>query len=311
MTTNSFKDQLKEPWKDMSVEVLEKEYSPSKWSKRLGPDDIIPAHVKLANDLSEAARKEVPNRLNLSYGSGEKMVLDVFGEDLPGESHVLIYVHGGYWQELSKQLSEYVVQPLYRSKIVVVVVEYELAPKGTVASIVEEVQGAILWTCNFAQARGSRGVVLCGHSAGGHLITQGLSATEKGSSTANDFAKYKDLIKGCIPISGVFDLRPLVNTYVNNPLNLTESSAWELSPFAKMSEITRDWPKLKLLVAVGDQESPEFQRQSKEYYQSCLKAGLKAEYILVNSADHFNIVEDLALDEFSLTKKIIEFIQNI
>ncbi|XP_066980986.1 kynurenine formamidase [Macrobrachium rosenbergii] len=305
---NCFKDDLNAPWRDMTVEVLEREYSPSQWSKRLSAQDIIPAHIEMVNRLSEASRKEVPSRQNLAYGSGAKMVLDVFGEDLPGAS-VFVYIHGGYWQELSKDLSAYVVQPLYKNGILSVVVEYELAPKATVASIVEEVRGAIVWTCNFAQTRGSRGVVLCGHSAGGHLITQVLSG--KGSQNENDFAKYKDLIKGCIPISGVFDLRPLVKTYVNDPLKLTESSAWELSPFARISEFARDWQKLNLLVAVGDQDSPEFQRQSKEYHRRCLQAGMKTEYMVVNSADHFKIVEDLARGEFSLTKKIVEFIKHL
>ncbi|XP_064095258.1 LOW QUALITY PROTEIN: kynurenine formamidase-like, partial [Macrobrachium nipponense] len=247
--------------KDMTVE----EYSPSQWSERLSAQDIISAHVELVRKLSEASRTEVPNRLNVSYGSGEKMG------------------SGCVWKKIYQEVA-------------------------TVASIVEEVRKPLSGLCKLAQTRGSKGVVLCGHSAGGHLVfymeiknlwkllsficfPQVLSVAGKGSLNGNNLAKYKDLIKGCIPISGVFDLRPLVKTYVNEPLNLTESSAWELSPFAGISEFAQDWQKLTLMVAVGDQESPEFQRQSKEYYQRCLQAGMKTEFMLVNSADHFNIVE--------------------
>lgn len=294
------------PWRKMSLQELEKVCSPSRWSKRFSADDIIPAHIKSVTESSKASKAAVPNRLNIAYGPKPRMKLDVFGEDLPAESGMLVYVHGGYWQQLHKDISSYVVQPLYKSGIVTVVVGYDLAPQVTLKDIVSEVNVAVVWACDLARKRGSKGVVLSGHSAGGHLITEVLSTTEKGK----ELSKQKDIIRGAVPLSGVFDVRPLVQTYVNKPLELTESTAWTLSPMGKIGDFAQVLPHVKLLVAVGSCESPEFIRQSKEYFQKCVEAGLEASYEEVEAADHFSIVEDLAKADFSLTRKIIAFVMN-
>ena len=74
----------------------------------------------------------------------------------------------------------------------------------------------IKWACKVARNRGSF-VVVSGWSAGGHLITQALSCMNLEEKTEGNF----DLVKGIVTFSGVFDVRPLVKTYVNEPLQLT------------------------------------------------------------------------------------------
>ncbi|XP_069998581.1 kynurenine formamidase [Penaeus vannamei] len=122
----------KEDWTNMNKKDLEEQYSPSRWSKRYAHDEIIDAHVKEAARLSKAARADLPRppRLDVPYGSAPRAKVDVFGEDLPGDSPIMVYVHGGYWQELSKDLSAYPVAPLYKAGILSVIVGYDLAPQG-------------------------------------------------------------------------------------------------------------------------------------------------------------------------------------
>ncbi|XP_071545252.1 kynurenine formamidase isoform X2 [Panulirus ornatus] len=253
-------------WRSMNVEELELQYSPSKWSKRLSAEEIISADLRVTQERSQAAKRAVKHRLNISYAEGPLAKLDVFGEDLPQVS---------------------------------------------VEKIVAEVEAAVIWTCKLARERGSKGVFLAGWSAGGQLITQVLSKIPFAAKNSQDtnLTLYKDLILGGVTISGVFDLRPLVSTYVNDPLQLTESTAWALSPLSGLDRLSRTWPKLRLLVAVGEQDSPEFRRQSWQYTQKCKTSGLKAEYVEVDGVDHFNIVEDLARKDFSLVKKILAFVE--
>lgn len=43
--------------------------------------------------------------------------------------------------------------------------------------------------------------------------------------------------------------------------------------------------------------------------QECKTAGLKVEYVEIDQADHFNIVEDLAREDFTLVKKVAAFVE--
>lgn len=40
------------------------------------------------------------------------------------------------------------------------------------AQMVEETRECLIWACKFAKERGSKGIVLMGHSAGAHLCAQ-------------------------------------------------------------------------------------------------------------------------------------------
>jgi arylformamidase len=93
-----------------------------------------------------------------------------------------------------------------------------------------------------------------GHSAGGHLTTMLMAALWP----VFDRSLPKDLWKGGLAISGVYDLRPLVNVdWLNGDLRLDEESALRLSP-AFLPPATR----APVMTCVGRDESSEFRRQN-------------------------------------------------
>jgi len=57
--------------------------------------------------------------------------LDVYEDGLTSSDYTFVYIHGGYWQELNKDISAYCVEPLVNAGIRVVIPGYDLAPKGT------------------------------------------------------------------------------------------------------------------------------------------------------------------------------------
>jgi arylformamidase len=70
-----------------------------------------------------------------------------------------------------------------------------------------------------------------------------------------------------ILVSGVFDLRPLVQTDINDNLKLDLKSATKFSPL-----LTSDTPiatgrrqNLKVFILYGENESPAFKQQSEDY----------------------------------------------
>ncbi|XP_021938420.1 kynurenine formamidase isoform X3 [Zootermopsis nevadensis] len=277
------------------------QYSPSFWSQRFqDPAAVIANHIQLITAASDAARKEVPVECGVKYGPKEGQILDLFGgKSLPHDAPILVYIHGGYWQELSRDISAYCVVPQYQSGIRVIILGYDLAPRVKLSEIVEEIKEAAEYILNMAAKFGTRSLWFCGHSAGAQLVAMLL------------FSKWLDqlddsvfrLLKGFVLISGVYDLTPLVSTYINNSLKLSSQEARSLSPL--LLDITSPAvTKLRILVAVGDHDSPEFQRQSYEFAEKLRQHSQQVEYMTVAGVDHFDIVENLQQKDFILTKII-------
>lgn len=100
--------------------------------------------------------------MNIQYGELEDEKYDLFGTDLPSgissiikilqiiyyveflDAPILIYIHGGYWQDLNKNISSYMVAPLYKNKIKVIVIGYTLCPQVKVFDIMQQIKKAVL-----------------------------------------------------------------------------------------------------------------------------------------------------------------------
>ncbi|PNF33147.1 hypothetical protein B7P43_G14454 [Cryptotermes secundus] len=188
-------------------------------------------------------------------------MLDVFGgQSLSHDAPILVYIHGGYWQELNRDMSAYCVMPQYQSGIRVIIVGYDLTPKVKLSEIVEEIKEAAEYILNMAAKFGARSVWFCGHSAGAHLVAMLLFSGWLDQLDDNMCCT----VKGFVLISGIYDLTPLVSTYINDALKLSSEEARSLSPM--LLNITSPlMTKLKVLVAVGEHDSLQFQRQSCEF----------------------------------------------
>ncbi|KAA8595167.1 hypothetical protein FQN60_012302 [Etheostoma spectabile] len=311
-------------WTELKEEELEKQYSPSWWSHRMSADDVIKAHVKALKEGTERARGLAQTLLNVPYGEGDGEKLDVYipstnSLDVP----LVIYLHGGYWQFLSKEESGFMAVPLVDKGVVVVAVGYDIAPKGNMDLMVSQVRRSVVSVVQ--QYSHISGLYLCGHSAGAHLAAMVLST---------DWSEYSitPQIKGAFLVSGIYDLLPILSTYVNEPLKMTEyqlssaglscQSVFD-SSVPRVSHVGREVavrnspsklvPQLKLsfsschiVVAVAENDSPEFRRQSEEYYKTLKASGLDVTLEDVANTDHFSIIEQLVDQEYHLTKLLLK-----
>ena len=55
-----------------------------------------------------------------------------------------------------------------------------------------------------------------------------------------------------------------------------------------------------MLLAVGADESPEFHRQSREFARIWGQAGLSIDYLAIDGANHFTVLEQFASSESQL-----------
>jgi arylformamidase len=143
--------------------------------------------------------------------------------------------------------------------IAVAVVDYGLAPRYPMETIVRQNLRAIAWMWLNAAGLGIARdrIVVSGHSAGGHLTGMMLAARWD----EYDPRLPRGLLKGGVAISGLFDLEPIRHApYLNADLQLTLDRVAPLSPLYMTP--ASDAP---LITAVGGDESDEFRRQTLEF----------------------------------------------
>ncbi|XP_042658709.1 kynurenine formamidase isoform X3 [Tyto alba] len=287
-------------WRDMPAEALEHQYSPSRWSPRLGTDTVIQAHIAATAAGTRRARAAAQTSLHVPYGDGDGEKLDVyFPADPSGTFPVLVYIHGGYWQCLSKDEAGFAAPPLVSRGVAVVAVGYDTAPKGRMDDMVLQVRRSLAFLLR--RYPGIGGLYLCGHSAGAHLAAMVLS------TDWTEFGVVPD-IKGAVLVSGIYDLEPILHTYVNDALNMSREVAQRNSPMLRVAPAAPAAAACEVLVAVAQHDSPEFRRQSQEYGQALRAAGWSVSMLDLAGVDHFDIIEKLSEESYILTQVILNMI---
>ncbi|XP_011554921.3 kynurenine formamidase [Plutella xylostella] len=285
--------------------ALERQYTPSAWSRRFpAPQQVLQHHVRLVTTESEKAINSVPHKLEIEYGSTPGQKLDIFGTDLPDDSPILVFVHGGYWQELSREVSRYPAPPLHRSRVKTVVVGYDLCPVATLAEIVDQVASAAKFVFEYAEKMDSRGVYFAGHSAGAHLVAKLLS-----NADFLETVPGAQRLQGAFLVSGVYDLRELVHTSVNDLVQLPHEWAVPLSP--QFDSFTHLQKKVRIYILAAQDDSETFKKQSREFYEllhtTCLMQNIYLE--IKDQMDHFDIVECFASEDNYLKNLLVHDIR--
>jgi len=187
----------------MGKEKLEREYSPSSCI-----DDIAVPLGKYSS-LSHAARVNLKDQChrNVKYGPEERAHMDIFAPKGDGPFPVHIFIHGGYWQELSKEESSFAAPNFLDHNIIFIALDYTLAPDASLSQIIDQVRQGMRWIVSHIDAYGGDkdNITLSGSSAGAHLVAEILNG-DGGHCP----------VKGACMVSGIYDLRPLVLTYVIN-----------------------------------------------------------------------------------------------
>jgi arylformamidase len=234
----------------------------------------LPA-IRAAWAKQSAAALARPHVLDQRYGAGGRETLDLFfaaNRNAP----TLVFIHGGYWQANDKENFRFVVDGPLTHGINVALLEYTLAPQARMNQIVQEVRRGVKWLAEHLGEFGAdpKRIILCGHSAGGHLTAMAAADPEVWCG---------------LSISGLFDLQPIRLCYLNSKLGLDEVEADRNSPLRNLP--ARAAP---LLIAYGDAELPELQRQSVEFAQAWTGKGLAGAPFAVPGANHFTVVDELA-----------------
>jgi arylformamidase len=250
----------------------ELEYSPS--SRVASIDDELRRYAEVSREAMALPHRRLttgPAGERAGEGAGEGAI--VF--EGPAGAPLHVFVHGGYWQALSAADSLMPAPELVAAGWSFAAIDYVLAPRATIPEQIDQCARAVRAVIDELHPPA---VVLSGSSAGAHLaahVAQRMSRPDAPHHTAT--------VDRLVLLSGIYDLRPLVATYVNEPLGMDDdtASAWSVS--------LDERPSLDLHVLHGEHETVAFKAQSAR-----LAAAWGVPVVEVVGRNHFDLVLDLA-----------------
>jgi len=260
-------------------DLLSREYN----NRELVPDH--PQYFARWAEGSARARATMTCYLDRDYGPAPGEKLDIFPAR-KGDGSVLMFIHGGYWRSLDKRDFAYLAPAWVDAGVSLALVNYDLCPQVTVEEIVRQMLRASAWLYRHAEEYGmdEERLFVSGWSAGAHLTAMAMAALWP----VYESQLPKDLFKGGLAVSGIYDLRPLVQLdFLNADLRLDDAAALKVSP-AFLPPATR----APLYTCVGGAESSEFKRQNALIAQRWRSA--VAGDIAMPGHNHFSVVDELA-----------------
>jgi arylformamidase len=242
---------------------------------------------------SASAIEALRPSLDIRYGPGPKETLDLFLPAAPARG-TLMYIHGGYWRALDKADHAFVAPVFVAAGFAVAVINYDLCPDVTIATIVDQCRRAVTFLVQHGPASGVPApLVIAGHSAGGHLVAMMYTTDWQAEGLS------QRPFEGGVSLSGVHDLTPLVLFSHNADFRLDDAEAARMSPINHEPRV--DVP---LVVAVGAMETPEFVRQSRLLWDAWPRQHLADAQGPLEIADrhHYTVVLDYTDAASALTQ---------
>ncbi|MBK8455470.1 MAG: alpha/beta hydrolase [Thiofilum sp.] len=221
------------------------------------------------------------------YGELERESIYVFHPNTSSVSGLAIFVHGGYWMAFDASYWSHLAKGALAQGWVVAMPSYTLAPHARISAITQQIGKAI----NYLAERYTGAIHLAGHSAGGHLVTRMMC--EDSPLTPAVQARLKRVLS----ISGLHDLRPLLQTTMNQTLQLDR---WEAR--SESVALLFPLPEVELRCWVGANERPEFIRQTDLLVNLWGSLNVKVKGVYAPHEHHFSVINDLARADSALVQ---------
>ena len=266
-------------WLDMDQKALDDAYDQSVWA----PNHV---HVsKRRSAWSESTRNRLkPDRV--AYGPTEIEQLEIYKTHL-GNAPIRIFIHGGAWRGGSAKESGYPAEMFVSNGAHYVAVDFDSVENtdGNLMPMVNQVRRAVAWVYQNAASFGGdpNRVYLAGHSSGAHLGGVVLV-----TDWQKEFGLPMNIVKGGVLMSGMYDLKPVRLSKRSKYVKFSDEIEQELSTQRHLDKLNTP-----IILAHGTLESPEFQRQTREFAAAVKAAGKPVQLIVGEGYNHFELPETL------------------
>ena len=235
---------------------------------------------------SELARRRLGAPQRLAYGTGKNEKLDFFQCKKP-DAPVNVFIHGGAWRTGEARNYAFPAEALVRAGAHYVAIDFDnvIEAEGSLFVMADQVRRALAWVyvnCSRFGADPNR-MYVSASSSGEHL--GGVAAT---TDWKKDFNLPADCVKGYVLVSGMYDLRGPRLSKRSAYVKFTDDMEMALSPRRHAARVTAP-----IVLVCGSLETPEFQRQSREFADALRQAGKPADLVLAQGYNHFEIAETL------------------
>jgi arylformamidase len=288
-------------WLDMDQKELDDAYDQTVYA----PNQQLLAKRRAAASAATLERLGPP--LRLAYGPTGHEKLDIY-KTHKLDAPVNVYVHGGAWRNGQAKDFAAPAEMFVNAGANFVVLDFIQVQEagGNLLPMARQVRSAVAWVYKNAASFGAdpNRIYITGHSSGAHL-----SGCTLVTDWEKEFAVPANILKAGLLISGMYDLKPVRLSKRSEYVKFTDEVEEKLS-----SQRHLDRLNAPITVCYGTQETPEFQRQNRDFAAAVKAMGKPVELLVGESLNHFEMQETLgnpytiggraALKMLGLTTKI-------
>jgi arylformamidase len=267
-------------WLDMDQQELDDAYDQMVYA----PNRDQVGKRRIAN--SDKARSIIGAPERVAYGPTEIEQADIY-RTRQANAPVNIFIHGGAWRANRAADYAFLAEPFVNAGAHYVVLDFTNVDDagGSLFPMVEQVRRAVAFIYRNAKTFGGDPdrLYLSSHSSGSHL---------GGCVVTHDWRKENlpaDIIKGATLGSGMYDLAPVRLSKRSKYVKFTDEMEAALSAQRHIGNLNTP-----LIVAYGTYETPEFQRQARDFHAAVKAAGKPVELLVGEGYNHFEMLETLA-----------------
>jgi arylformamidase len=266
-------------WLDLDQQELDDAYDQAVYAFNQG--NI--GERRAANNEKVLAIIGHPDRV--AYGPAAIEKVDIYKTSRPN-APTMIYIHGGAWRGGRSSQVAYMAEPYIKAGTHFISVDFSnvMETNGDLFPMVDECRRAVAWVYRNAASFGGdpNRIYLCGHSSGGHL---------GGCVLITDWAAQGlplDILKGALLGSGMYDLKAPRLSKRGAYVKFTDAMEEALSAQRHLDRI-----HTPVVLTYGSLETPEFQRQSRDFHAAMQAAGKPSQLLVGKGYNHYETQETL------------------
>jgi arylformamidase len=280
-------------WLDMDQKELDDAYDQAVYAPNL--NQIL----KRCARNSELVRARLGPPRRFAYGATAIEGLDVFTTKA-ANAPVNVFVHGGAWRAGLAKNYAYAAEMFVNAGAHHVVLDFinVIEAGGDLMAMAQQVRSAVAWVYRNAASFGGdpERLFVCGHSSGGHLT--GVLLT---TDWQKDFSLPPTIIKGAVCCSGLYDLKPVRLSKRSSYVTFTDEVEQALSPQRHIDKLAAP-----VTLVYGTEETPEFQRQSRDFAAAVKAAGKPVTLTVTEGYNHFEAMESLGNPYGAFGRAVLE-----